>query len=150
MILFFWQICQRWIVKDSVSQKQFHFAPAVVSGLLVFSLITGYEIILPSYQSAAVSCDSTPTPMFWWRANSSTVSCGVLKGPPEYYDSSSCPGACPTASPSSAEHYENLSSCYILGTIIEKNSRCIPEFPPFFSFLFTLLIPWIRRHLNRN
>ena len=127
-------------------------APIAVSGVLIFVLMSGQEIINPSQQSVAgpcidtvVNCDDT---------NQQTIDYKMGCNPGDHCENGShrymiysITGTCPPDTPDEDQNDVNVINNVLADESACTNTtqcyrvHCIPEFPVFFPLLFSLTAP---------
>ena len=131
-------------------------APIAVSGVLIFVLMSGQEIINPSQQSVAGPCIDTVGNCN--DASELTIDYKMGCNPGDHCENGShrymvypgspsgtCPSEFPDLDPVDVNNISNIladeSAC--TNTTQCYRVHCIPEFPVFFPFLFSLTAPLI-------
>lgn len=145
--LLLWQKIQQWIAKNPIPRHEFRFAPAVASATLIFSLMMGHEMILPTQQSLANGQTSRCDGWAWAQYCAVVDSNECWSSQYKKYSlvgwnwGGDCTGVCAWESwPPFYNTCAPQNSC----TTRQIGCYVIPEFPPFLPLLFSLLAPFLR------
>ncbi|GEM_PF-3856643 len=145
--LFFWQRNQGWILKEVIPRAKFHAAPGMISGALVFFLMSGYQMTAPLEQSIAI-CTWEQYKVYQTTGCSSGGSC-VGETSPYCFNRYEVIGVCGIECIlQSVTEAPPPSGCHPWGnTYSTVINRCvpIPEFPTLFPFLAAFLMPFLKR-----